>query len=172
MNGLELRLVRESDLDVAYSLESACYPPEAAATREAFRFRERHFPNYFWSAWDGGSMVGLACGVRTSSGGCGEDEVKSAHEAERDGPHLCILSVAVDSAYRRGGIGTALMRALLGQAEKDRLQAVILMCESHLLSFYRELGFRYVGISSSNHGGIEWHEMKKDLQKENLAPAT
>ncbi|NBD23445.1 GNAT family N-acetyltransferase [Paenibacillus glycinis] len=159
----ELRLIRQGELDAAHALELACYPPEAAASREAFAFRQQHFPGYFWSAWQNGTLIGLACGVRTNEDSSESDHVKGAHGAETDGRFLCVLSVAVDRGRRRRGIGQSLMEALIRQAASDRLEAVVLMCEAHLIGFYEGLGFRYAGRSASEHGGIQWHEMKLRL---------
>ncbi|WP_308634292.1 GNAT family N-acetyltransferase [Paenibacillus silvisoli] len=156
-----LRPIGSGELDAAHLLELACYTPDAAASREAFVFRQAHFPGYFWSAWQDGELIGLCCGVRSMESSCESDAVKSAHSAEADGMHLVVLSVAVDPNRRHGGVGTALMKALLAQAEADKLQSVVLMCEAHLIDFYGKLGFEYIGVSASQHGGIEWHEMRR-----------
>ncbi|MBO7746008.1 GNAT family N-acetyltransferase [Paenibacillus sp. MWE-103] len=157
----EIRPMRAEDLDAAHVLELACYPAEAAATREAFAFRQRHFPGYFRSAWRSGELVGLACGVRTDDDSSAADGVKSAHGSPGDeGRYLCVLSVAVAEAHRGRGIAKALMEALIGQAAADRLEGIVLMCEAHLIGFYEGLGFRHIGKSASAHGGLEWHEMK------------
>ncbi|WP_164545657.1 GNAT family N-acetyltransferase [Paenibacillus albus] len=164
-NGVKLRPIEQDELDAAHSLELSCYTPEAAASREAFTFRQANFPQYFWSAWNSNEqLVGLACAVRTYASSCEEDEVKGAHSAESGGNHLCVLSVAVSPSARLGGIGKALMEALLRQAELDHLTSVILMCEEHLIPFYKGLGFRYIGPSKSAHGGIAWHEMSRIIE--------
>ncbi|GGD63605.1 GNAT family N-acetyltransferase [Paenibacillus nasutitermitis] len=158
-----IRPIAYSELEAAYRLELSCYPHEAAATCEAFIYRQRYFPSYFLSAWENSALVGLACGVRTSSPDSGEESVKGDTGTDPEGIHLCVLSVAVDSESRRGGIGTELVEALVRQAEEDRLASIILMCEAHLISFYERVGFEYVRLSSSRHGGIQWHEMKREL---------
>ncbi|SDX78165.1 GNAT family N-acetyltransferase [Paenibacillus sp. CF384] len=157
----DLRPIDQTELDAAHKLELACYSVEAAATRESFAFRQQHFPGYFWSAWQNNELIGLSCGVRTDESSCESDAVKSAHSAETGGNHLVILSVAVAPEYRSSGIGTALMRALIEQAQSDRLASIVLMCEQHLIAFYEGLGFEYAAVSASTHGGIEWHEMRR-----------
>lgn len=159
----ELRLMREEDLQAAHALELACYPAEAAATRDAFSYRQKHFPGYFRSAWRNGSLIGLACGVQTAEDSCESDALKGAHDAEAAGRHLCVLSVAVSEQSRGLGVGKALMEALIGQAKADRLESIVLMCEAGLIRFYERLGFRYAGRSASEHGGLQWHEMKLPL---------
>ncbi|WP_239565681.1 GNAT family N-acetyltransferase [Paenibacillus sacheonensis] len=161
----ELRMIRSDELQTAHELELACYPLEAAATREAFTFRQQHFPGYFWSAWRNGELIGLACGVRTADSSCGSDEVKSAHGSDPNGRHLCVLSVAVARQHRGHGVGGALMEALIGQASAAGLELVVLMCEEHLIEFYERLGFECEGLSASEHGGLQWHEMKLRLNE-------
>ncbi|ALS28009.1 N-acetyltransferase GCN5 [Paenibacillus sp. 32O-W] len=160
LSAIELRPIREEELDAAYRLERLCYPPEAAATAEAFRYRYRRFGAYFWSAWIGGKLVGIANGVRTNSPTCG-DEAKGVQGADDDGIHFCVLTVAVEPSWRRRGIASKLVRRLIRQAETDGLASVMLMCEKHLVDFYRKQGFEYIGPAASNHGGIEWHEMRR-----------
>lgn len=165
VSGIKLRPIEQDELKAAHKLELECYTPEAAATREAFTFRQANFPNYFWSAWNiDEQLVGIACAIRTSASSCEEDEVKGAHSAEPVGKHLCVLSVAVSPSARSNGIGKALMEALIHQAEQDGLSSIILMCEEHLIAFYQRLGFRYLGPSKSAHGGIAWHEMSRIIE--------
>ena len=78
--------------------------------------------------------------------------------------NLCILSVAVNPGFRLQGVGDSLVNALIKQAVTDRLESIFLMCEAPLIRFYAKHGFSYIGISSSKHGGIEWHEMKLVLE--------
>lgn len=160
-----LRPIHASELEAAYQLELACYIPEAAAALEAFRFRQLHFPGYFWSAWSEERLIGIACAIRTTESACEEDEVKGAHEARENGMNVCVLSVAVDPDFRLQGVGDSLVNALIKQAAADRLESIFLMCEAPLIHFYEKHGFRYIGISSSKHGGIEWHEMKLVLSE-------
>lgn len=156
--------MRAENLDAAHELELSCYPAEAAAAREAFAFRQRHFPGYFRAAWRNGALIGLACGVRTDDDSSASDGVKSAHGSpDAEGRYLCVLSVAVAEAHRGRGVAKALMEALIGQAADDRLAGIVLMCKAHLIGFYEELGFRHEGRSASAHGGLAWHEMKRNL---------
>ncbi|MFC5648471.1 GNAT family N-acetyltransferase [Paenibacillus solisilvae] len=159
------RLLQTNEVEAAHQLEMACFTPEAAATLEAFRFRQLNFPCYFWSAWSEDHLIGLACAIRTAESACEENEVKGSHEPQRDGMNLCVLSVAVEPDHRLQGVGDALMKPLVKQALNDHLESVYLMCEEHLIPFYKKHGFKYIGLSSSNHGGLQWHEMKLVLSE-------
>ncbi|MDQ0057988.1 GNAT family N-acetyltransferase [Paenibacillus harenae] len=162
MIGIELRTIAPEELPEAIALELSCYTPEAAATLEGFRHRIRLYPEYFWSAWADGRLVGIVNGVRTSQEECG-DELKGEHGDDPEGHSFCVLTVAVDANNRRRGIGGMLLRKLIGQCRSAYLKSVSLMCESHLIGFYEQQGFVLHGQSASKHGGIVWYEMSLDL---------
>jgi predicted N-acetyltransferase YhbS len=147
-----------------YEIERKSYPPEAAATLDAFLLRREKFADFFLVAEDGGGLVGVINGVRMEYRDMSDESLKGAAEMSADGPFFCILTVAVKPAHRQQGIGTELVKHLIAQARKFGIRAILLMCEEHLIDFYRKLGFHYEKPSSSTHGGIRWHEMILNLQ--------
>ncbi|UUZ79983.1 GNAT family N-acetyltransferase [Paenibacillus sp. P26] len=157
-----------AEVDLVYAIEERSYPPEAAATRDAFHKRRLTFGDYFLVAEaEDGSLAGVANGVRLGHDRLEDEGMKQMASYDPEGRFFCLLTVAVDPAYRGKGIGRSLVSSVVKQAASDRLEAVILMCEEHLIRFYEELGFTYLRPSVSTHGGMAWHEMK--LQ---LAPVT
>ncbi|WP_235285988.1 GNAT family N-acetyltransferase [Paenibacillus tarimensis] len=163
MSRCELRRMTADHLDKAYGLEAASYTEEAAATMEAFRYRLGRYPGCFWGAWIGGRLVGIVNGVRTFQEDTSSDEMKGSHQEQEEGPNFCILTVAVSSDSQRKGIGSLLVRQIVQSAVEDGLASIILMCEEHLIPFYEQLGFEYLGESSSRHGGIAWFDMRMSL---------
>ncbi|WP_424768909.1 GNAT family N-acetyltransferase [Paenibacillus sp. sgz302251] len=157
-----LRIIEEKDLDEAIKLEQRCYIPEAAATFSGFQFRYQYYRPFFLTAWSGSELVGITNGIRTSQSSCG-DEMKGEQADDRNGPHLCVLTVAVAPEYRRRGIGALLLRALIKQCTAAGIHKMILMCEQHLIPFYEAEQFMLHGVSSSKHGGITWYEMSRTL---------
>lgn len=162
MNGVELRVIAEDELDAAINLEQSCYTPEAAATLKGFQYRYEHYRSFFWSAWLGDKLVGITNGIRTSQSACG-DEMKGAKADFITGSNFCVLTVAVDEKYRHQGIGALLLRRLIEQCESSGIETIILMCEQHLIPFYKAELFEHRGVSASTHGGIIWHEMSRAL---------
>jgi predicted N-acetyltransferase YhbS len=152
----------EHEIKEAYELEMSCYPPEAAATLAAFYRRKEKFPSYFLIAEMLEEIVGIVNGVLTSEVDLSNDTLKQNIDFIQDGPYLCILTLAVKPTHRGQQIAVQLMNQIIEQAKKDLLQAIILMCESPLIPFYEKLGFVYLRPSSSEHGGIQWHEMRLD----------
>lgn len=165
MSQMVYRRLERHELEQAYALEAASYPAAAAATLEAFQYRNRQFPSFFWSAWEGGGMLaGIANGVRTHARDCADDDMKAAHEDEALGDRFCVLTVAVDSRFRRQGVGSELMRRVIASCREAQLEAVMLMCEPHLIGFYESLGFQYRGRCASKHADMEWHELQLALK--------
>ena len=56
-----------------------------------------------------------------------------------------IAWVAILPAFRGRGVGTALMRALLAEADERGMPVVTLSAQTHALDFYRRLGFAPYG---------------------------
>lgn len=160
MIDIELRLIKEHELDEAMRLEQSCYVPDAAATREGFRYRFERYPNYFWSAWSEGRLVGITNGIRTAAWTCG-DEMKKDQQDEEEGCNFCILTVAVAVEARRQRIGAMLLDRIVYECDAAGHEAILLMCERYLIPFYEQAGFTYIGAAASSHGGIEWHEMRR-----------
>jgi GNAT superfamily N-acetyltransferase len=148
-----------ADVEHAYEIEKRCYPPDAAASWDAFVMRKQKFSNYFFIAEISGEVIGVTNGVRVEQPNLTDDGIKQAGEAAHEGAFFCVLTVAVDEAYRHSGIGTLLMKEVIKQARRDGLEAIVLMCEEHLIGFYEKLDFVYAKPSASTHGGIQWHEM-------------
>lgn len=156
-------IATEDELLHVFDIEQQSYPPEAAAALDAFRFRKQAFPDFFLIAIRDEQPVGMINGVRTDESDLSDEGVKGTAASTRQGNYFCVLTVAVNETHRRQGIGSALVVALIEQARKHRIEAIVLMCEEHLVTFYTQLGFHYVKLSSSTHGGIAWHEMRMDL---------
>jgi GNAT superfamily N-acetyltransferase len=148
----------------AYEIEAQSYTEKAAASLEAFLFRQQIFGNYFFVAKDNkGNIVGVTNGVRLEHVNLADEGIKQSTDSERNGSYFCVLTVAVKPDSRGKGYGAQLMRKIIDRAIQDQLKGILLMCEQPLIHFYEKLGFSYVKPSLSEHGGISWHEMILNL---------
>ncbi|MFC5451719.1 GNAT family N-acetyltransferase [Paenibacillus aestuarii] len=155
----------EQECAQAYAIENQVYPPEAAASAEAFKFRLQTFGLYFLVAeTDDGRIVGVTNGVRLDHVHLADDSIKQTADFAANGANFCILTIAVHPEFQRQGLASALLTRVIQQAKADQLQQIVLMCESFLIGFYEKHGFHYVSPSSSAHGGIQWHEMGLNLK--------
>jgi GNAT superfamily N-acetyltransferase len=144
----------------SFEIENVSYPPDVAASLPAFLERLRLFGAYFFVAVKENQIIGVANGVRLDHDDLSDEGMKQLSGYTVNGRYFCLLTVAVDPRFRRKGYATQLLQAIVRQAETDRLESVLLMCEEHLVPLYEQAGFSYVRPSVSLHGGIEWHEMR------------
>jgi predicted GNAT family N-acyltransferase len=80
----------------------------------------------------------------------------------KEQPCALITWVATLAAYRRRGIGAAIMRALIDAADSAGAPAILLSAQTHALRFYRDLGFAPYG-ERFLAGGIEHQLMYRRL---------
>lgn len=154
-------VVNDQEIHMAYDIETAVYTKEAAATLEAFQMRKRVFGSYFLVAETeiDHQIIGITNGVKLHNQHLADESIKQGVEYAEEGQYFCLLTIAVHPAYQRRGVATELLKQVIHIAKKDGLKGMVLMCEEHLISFYEKHGFHYVAPSTSEHGGIQWHEM-------------
>ncbi|MGO4273823.1 GNAT family N-acetyltransferase [Paenibacillus sp. TAF58] len=145
----------------AYEIETSVYSKEAAATLEAFYMRQHVFGAYFLVAEHelDHQIIGVTNSVKIHNKDLADDSIKQETHPAEDGQYLCVLTIAVHPSYQRRGVATKLLQRIVEIAKKDGLNGIVLMCEEHLISFYEKNGFLYASPSSSQHAGIQWHEM-------------
>ena len=113
--------------------------PLSRPVREQVFIVEQNVPRELeWDEWDAPSDHALAC-----------DAAGSAIGTARLLPDGRIGRMAVLRAYRRRGVGAALMAALLVRARERELSSVTLHAQTQATGFYRRFGF-------SERGGTFW----------------
>ena len=63
-----------------------------------------------------------------------------------------IISIAVDPARRRKGIGRALLMRVLNHPRIRKIRAEVRVSNKGAQAFYQEIGFRVVGVISNYYG--------------------
>ncbi|WP_271103129.1 GNAT family N-acetyltransferase [Pseudomonas tohonis] len=153
-----------ADTDRCYQIETSAYEGDEAATREKIATRIGQYPEGFLILELDGAVVGFI------NSGCAHEVVMSdeafkelvGHDAKA--PNVVIMSVVIDPAHQGKGLSSLLMRTFV-QRMRERGKATIhLMCKERHVELYRRMGYRYVQPSSSDHGGMAWHEMVMDLR--------
>lgn len=149
---------------IAY-IEEKCFPKSEAASLKSFFERFMAFPECFLVAEVDGTVVGHINGCVTSYDKLIDALYHNAALHEPDGPWQTVFGIAVLPEYQQQGIASALMENFKVNAEKRGKQGILLTCKDEKLGFYEKLGFTYVGVSGSGHGGARWNDMMFNFPK-------
>ncbi|EIN05526.1 acyl-CoA N-acyltransferase [Punctularia strigosozonata HHB-11173 SS5] len=156
-------LLKEALGGVLISRHCLGFPPDEAATLEAFRYRQGNAPDLFLGAYIAPrQLVGYVCSTASSFPTLTHESM-SKHEP--NAPSVCIHSVCVAPNHRKKGIALRLLQSYL-----DRLQSttsyerVLLITHEELRVLYEAAGFEFVGESAVQHGPKPWFEMRKVLR--------
>ncbi|MDF0731613.1 GNAT family N-acetyltransferase [Pseudomonas entomophila] len=147
------------DVDRCYHIETTAYEGDEAATREKIATRIAQYPEGFLVLELEGQVVGFI------NSGCAHQVVMSdeafkelvGHDAQA--PNVVIMSVVVDPAYQGKGYSTLLMTRFVEQMRAGGKATIHLMCKERHVGLYEKMGYGYVRPSTSDHGGMAWHEM-------------
>lgn len=163
MPPLNFRPARPTDVDRCFQIETSAYEGDEAATRAKIATRIAQYPQGFLVMELGGTVIGFVnCGCAY--------EVAMSDEAFKElvghdpaAPNVVIMSVAIDPAHQGKGYASVMMRTFVAQMSGMGKKSIHLMCKERHVGLYERLGYRYVKPSSSDHGGMSWHEMVTTL---------
>lgn len=154
-----IRQVCREDLDAVCRVENACFPPEEAATREAFITRIAAFPERFLVAELDNQIVGIINGCCTTAPCLGDELYEKDCPHDLSHPWQTVFGLAVLPEYQRRGIAKSLMTALTERCKAGDQVGVILTCKEEKIGMYESFGFTCRGRSDSSHGGAVWYDM-------------
>jgi len=161
---IEIKKAEPEQLMRLAEIERITYPPEEAASPEKFTFRLNQHPFWTRSARIGEEIVGFVCGIPVAcDDGAGIDDAMYDMKAYPAGDTYAILSLAVDPAYQRQGIGELLMRTIIFLCREHGMKRIILACKEEKVHYYAKFGFQVMGRSESDHGGAVWYDMDMKL---------
>lgn len=160
MVNYRIRPVREEELEKIAEIEAECFPEAEAAGFEDFVKRYRSCAESFFVAeTEEGDLAGFCNGCCADTDHLADELYHDTSLHNPQGAYQMIFGLDVAPAYRRQGIGEALMRHMIESAVKRGKKAVVLTCKEHMIPFYRKIGYQYVEVSDSVHGGVVWHKM-------------
>ena len=160
LTGWRIRPAREEDLKVIAEIEARCFPEAEAAGYEDFRQRYRTCRDSFFVAeTEDGKLAGFCNGCCADTDHLADELYHDASLHRPDGPYQMIFGLDVSPEYQKQGIGEALMCHMVESARERGKKAVVLTCKEHMIPFYQKIGYRYIEVSDSVHGGAVWHKM-------------
>lgn len=159
----EFRNAKPSDAIRCFEIETDAYEGDEAATLAKISTRIEIYPDGFLILEVEGEIVGfMNCGCAHDVE-MSDEEFKELVGHDPNAPNAVIMSVVVDPAHQGKGLSRALMIEFVGRMKKMGKSAIFLMCKEHHVSLYERFGYSYLHPSSSDHGGMTWHEMSMAL---------
>jgi ribosomal protein S18 acetylase RimI-like enzyme len=159
MGEITIRGVHAEDLDRIAEIEAICFPAEEAASRESFKKRIATFPECFYVAQSGGTIIGFINGCATNSSVIYDELFHNPQHHIPNGMNLSVFGLDVIPEYRKQGVATQLMEYFIQSARNTGRRKVILTCKSQLVHYYESFGYVNKGLSASTHGGSQWFDM-------------
>jgi ribosomal protein S18 acetylase RimI-like enzyme len=163
---LEMLIIRNAtmkDLPDIVIIEHICFPIEEAATEGALKKRIQYIPDSFFVAEENGVIIGLVNGPVIETEFITDDLFDEINPNPSSGGHQTVLGVAVTPHFQTRGVATALLSHLEKDAAGKKRVSITLTCKEDLIRFYENIGYRNMGVSKSEHGGVTWYNMSKKL---------
>lgn len=155
------------DLESLTALEAEAFPAEEAASEKSIRERIQTFPEHFWIAEDCEEnrphVLAAINGMCTHIPDLMDEMYENVSLHDPNGKWQMIFSVASSREHRGYGYPSRLMHALIDDAQHQKRKGIVLTCKEALIGFYERFGFADEGVSSSEHGGVVWHQMRLTL---------
>jgi len=142
-----------------HEIESAAYEGDEAATFARIEKRIADYPEGFLVMEREGRTVGFI------NSGCAwnvvmsDESFKELVGHDSAAPNVVIMSVVIDPAYQGRGWARPMMRTFVERMRQAGKKRIHLMCKQRHVDLYARQGFQYQRPSSSDHGGMAWHEM-------------
>jgi len=163
MSKIFIREACISDLDRCYEIESTAFAGDEAASREKIGKRIEIYPEGFLVLEFEGEIAGLINSGATDNVQLSDEEFKELTGHDPNGKKIVIMSVAVHPEFQGKGFAGKLIIEFIDRMRTMAKTEIFLICQTGLIDMYARYGFEYIGVSTSEHGGLSWHEMSLSL---------
>ena len=160
---MEIRHALPSDLNALAAVEALCFPPAEAAGADSLRGRLAVYPNHFWLLWEAGQLASYVNGPVTDQTDLADWMYHDPLVHQEHGAWQMIFSVSTAPRFRTRGYAGQVLRRVIADAAAQGRKGLVLTCKDALVHYYAAFGVADEGISSSQHGGVAWHQMRLTL---------
>lgn len=150
---------RQEHLDKIIEIESICFPPLEAASKQQFLERYEVFHNHFIVAIVNDQVVGFMNGAVTNEPILPDELYHDASLHDELGKYQTVFGIAVLPEYQHKGIASDMMNYFIELAKLEGREGIVLTCKDCLVGFYERFGYKCLGVSDSCHGGSKWNDM-------------
>ncbi|GGK75651.1 GNAT family N-acetyltransferase [Amphritea balenae] len=163
MSELNIRTVREQDLERCFEIEITAYSGDEAASKEKILKRIRTYPEGFIVLENDQEIIGFINAGASHKVEMSDEAFKEMVGHDPDGKYVVIMSVVIHPDYQRQKLAGKLMQEFIGRMRRLDKSEIYLICQQHLIGMYAGFGYREIGESDSDHGGLSWYEMSLTL---------
>ena len=163
MSELNIRSVKEQDLDRCFEIETVSYAGDEAATKEKILKRIKTYPEGFVILENNEEIIGFINSGATHKVELSDEEFKELIGHDPRGEHVVIMSLVVHPEYQGKSMASKLMNSFISRMKEMGKTEIHLICQTELVNMYAKYGFIHLGESDSEHGGLSWHEMSLSL---------
>ena len=161
-----IRTASIDDLEAVTAVETECFPPAEAASREDLAERLKIYADHFWLMFDGDRLISFVDGFCTDEPDLTDEMFAKAEMHNEKGAWQMIFGVnTIPSERKKGYAGTLIRRAIADAREQGR-DGVVLTCKKEKIGWYAKFGFVNEGLSVSVHGGVPWYQMRLVFNEE------
>lgn len=160
---MNIRNANLNDLLAISDIETACFPPNQAASLNTLSIRLKVYPQHFWIIEENGKIMGFINGMITNNDTVKDEMFKNVELHLENGMWQSVFGLAVLPEYQNKGYAGKLLHHLTNTCIQQGRKGIVLTCEKHLISYYEKFGFVNTGLSASVHGGDTFFDMKKEL---------
>lgn len=160
---MNFRNVTEADLSTIIELKNEGFTPEEAATPEATEQRIEIIPDTFIIAEQDGEIAGYINGPVIPQKYITDDLFEIINPNPDIGGYLSVLGLVVSKSHQGQGIAGQLLSQFENLARQHSRLGVTLTCREEIVPFYEKYGYTNEGLSDSQHAGIKWYNMVKEL---------
>ena len=157
---LMIRKATMADCAAITALEAACFPPAEAAPYDSFEARLKAFPDRFWLLFLDGELVSMVNGSLSNEPDLRDEMFHDTALHNADGVWQMIFGVATMPAHRCKGYAGMLLKRAIEDCRREGREGLVLTCKDYRIHYYASFGFVNEGLSSSEHGGDVWYQMR------------
>lgn len=157
---MTIRTAQMEDIDAITAVETECFPPAEAATREEFAERLKYYKDHFWLMFNEAHLVAFVDGMVSNQKDLTDEMYEKAEMHEEQGDWQMIFGVNTIPAYRRCGLAEQLLKRAIADAKAQGRKGLVLTCKDKLIHYYAKFGFENEGVSESVHGNVVWNQMR------------
>jgi diaminopropionate ammonia-lyase family len=158
-SALTFRQAVPEDAARCFQIESTAYEGDEAATLWKISKRIAEYPRGFLIMELQGRIVGFINSGCAHAVVMSDESFKELVGHDPSAPNVVIMSVVIEPACQGRGYASVMMRTFVEQMRQAGKKTIHLMCKDRHVALYERQGYGYVRPSSSDHGGMAWHEM-------------